>query len=374
MADKDKHDIDLTTLKRMLQGDADLIDASLDLDLGGYVIRIRSNHAAVIERLGSYFSHVPRGTARPDIEILAIERAVVETGLAFTDWAREPGKSGRKDAYFDIPGARVVLKVRTGMLFLQSRSSLIAAGPCLQYDNQVINYINSQYMNWLQHHGWLICHASGLEVNGQGVGLAGFSGGGKSTLMLNLLDDVGVNYVTNDRLFIRPGGGGVLARGIPKLPRINPGTIVHNPKLHGLLSRERRDQLLSLPPQELWHLEEKYDVHVEQIYGPGRVCTEVQLLSFVILNWQRESAEETRVAAVDIGQRRELLEALMKSPGPFYQYPDGTFHSDTAAFDEQAYLEALHGVAVYEVTGKVDFAAAAKQVVALLNLLKETGL
>lgn len=363
----DNSDIDIATLKSMLQGDAELIDESLDLDLDGYGIRIRSNQAAVLERLASYFSHVPRGAARADIEILAIEREVVDAGLAFTDWAREPGKSGRKDAYFDIPGARVVLKVRTGMLFLQSQSSLVAAGPCLQYDNQVINYVNSQYMNWLQHHGWLICHASGLEINGHGVGLAGFSGGGKSTLMLNLLDDDGVNYVTNDRLFIRPSGKGVLARGIPKLPRINPGTIVHNPKLHGLLSRERRDELLSLPPEELWHLEEKYDVHVEQIYGAGRVCTQAQLHSFVILNWQRGSAEETRVTAVDIAQRRELLQALMKSPGPFYQYPDGSFHSDTAAFDEQAYLDALHGVAVYEVTGQVDFAVAAKQIFAFLK-------
>lgn len=364
----DTTDIDITTLKRMLQGDAELVDESLELDLGGFVIRIRSNHAAVIERLASYFSHVPRGTARADIEILAIEREVVDAGLAFADWAREPGKSGRKDAYFDIPGARVVHKVRTGMLFLQSENTLIAAGPCLQYDNQVINYINSQYMNWLQHNGWLICHASGLEINGHGVGLAGFSGGGKSTLMLNLLDDDRVNYLTNDRLFIRSSGSGVLARGIPKLPRINPGTIVHNPKLHGLLSTERRDQLLSLPPEELWHLEEKYDVHVEQIYGPGRVRTEAELHSFVILNWQRDSAEETRVAAVDIGKRRELLQALMKSPGPFYQYRDGTFHSDTAAFDEQAYLDALDGVAVYEVTGQVDFAVAARQLVALLKL------
>jgi HprK-related kinase B len=361
-------DTDTTTLARLLQGNATLLVDSLDLDLDGYSIRIRSNHAPVIERLADYFSHVPRATAKPDIEILAIEREVFDPGLEFTDWAREPGKSGRKDACYDIPGARVVLKVRTGMLFLQSESIRIAAGPCLQYDNQVINYINSQYMNWLQHHGWLICHASGLEINGHGVGLAGFSGGGKSTLMLTLMDDDRVNYLTNDRLFIRPGDDGVQARGIPKLPRINPGTIVHNPALHGLLSRERREELLRLPPEELWHLEEKYDVQVDEVYGAGRITTEAALDSFVILNWQRESAGETSVAAVDIEKRRELLAALMKSPGPFYQHPDGSFQRDDAAFDEQAYVDALEGVTIYEVTGRIDFGRARDAMVELLAL------
>lgn len=360
---------DITSLINTLQGDAELVDESLDLDLNGYSMRIRSNHAPLIERLADYFAHVAPATAAPDIEILAIERDVVDSGLTFTDWAREPGKTGRKDAYFDVPGARVVHKVRTGMLFLQSENARIAAGPCMQYDNQVINFINSQYMNWLQHNGWLICHASGLEIKGHGVGLAGFSGGGKSTLMLNLLDDDEVNYLTNDRLFIRASEDGVLARGIPKLPRINPGTIVYNKRLQGLLSQERREELLRLPPQELWDLEEKYDVHVEQVYGAKRVSTEAKLDSFVILNWQRESDEETRVTAVDIGQRRELLMALMKSPGPFYQYTDGSFHTDDAAFDEQAYLDALQGISIYEVTGNIDFAVAGKQLTDILAQL-----
>lgn len=358
----------ITSLARILVGDAKLIEESLDLDLGGYTIRIRSNHLPLIERLAKYFAHVAPGTMQPDIEILAIEREVLNSGLEFTDWAREPGKTGRKDAYYDLPGVRVVLKVRTGMLFLQSETTRIAAGPCLQYDNQVINYINSQYMNWLQHNGWLICHASGLEIKGHGVGLAGFSGGGKSTLMLNLLDDDGVNYLTNDRLFIRSNSSGVQARGIPKLPRINPGTIVHNPRLQGLLSKERRDQLLQLPQKELWELEEKYDVHVEQIYGPKRVSTEADLHSFIILNWQHDSAEETRVTAVDIEQRQELLEAVMKSPGPFYQYTDGTFQSDTASFDKQAYLDALNGITIYEVTGRVDFGIVGNRLAELLDL------
>ncbi len=362
----EKHNI--ASLSRILLADNKVLDESLDLDLGGYTMRIRSNHLPMLDCLAKYFSHVAPATSKPDVEIHVIDREVMDSGLTFTDWAREPGKTGRKDAYFDIPDARLVLKVRTGMLFLQSESLIIAAGPCLQNDNQVINFINSQYMNWLQRNGWLICHASGLEIRGHGVGLAGFSGGGKSTLMLNLLEENSVNYLTNDRLFIRFTNNHVLARGIPKLPRINPGTIVHNARLHQLLSRQRREELLQLPAEELWHLEEKYDVHVEQVYGPNRVSTEADLQAFVIINWQRDATEETRVSAVDIAQRRELLAALMKSPGPFYQHADGTFHSDTAAFDEQAYLDVLDSVTIYEVTGQIDFDAAGKQLIELLGI------
>ena len=361
--------INLETLIHTLTGNEKSLDENLDLHLAGYTMRIRSNQKPVLEKLAAYFSHVEQGSTEPDIEIHAIQRDVItDSSLEFTDWAREPGKTGRKDAYFDIPNARVVHKVRTGMLFLQSASTRIAAGPCLQNDNQVINFINSQYMDWLQHNGWLICHASGMEVNGHAIGMAGLSGGGKSTLMLNLMEDNSVNYVTNDRLFIRTDDSGVTARGIPKLPRINPGTIVFNERLHGLISQQRRDELLQLPKQELWHLEEKYDVHIEQVYGPGRVTTEAELEAFVILNWQHDTTEKTAVIAVDINQRRELLAALMKSPGPFYQHTDGSFHSDTAEFDEQSYLDALQGVTIYEVTGKVDFDIAGERLSEILDL------
>ena len=64
-----------------------------------------------------------------------------------------------------------------------------------------------------------------------------------------------------------------------------------------------------------------------------------------------------QVSEVDLRQRRELLQAIMKSPGPFYQYLDGSFHQDNTPFDEQAYLDALQGVVVYEAKGGVDFAS-----------------
>jgi len=339
-----------------MMGNAAMCGDALYLGLGECTICLRSNSADLIAGLSEYFGHVVIAAADPDMEIVAVEREAPDIGVDFVDWKREPGKSGRKDAYFDLPSARMVLKVRTGMVFLQSETHRIAAGPCLKYDNQVINFINAQYMNWLQNRGWLICHASGLVKGGNCLAIAGFSGGGKSTLMLRLMDDPEVSYLTNDRLFVYRNGG-TRAVGIPKLPRINPGTIVHNEALHGLLTAEQREAFLAMPPEELWHVEDKYDVHVDRVYGKGRIVVHAPLASFLVLNWERNSAEPMSVVQVDLGDRRDLLSAIMKSPGPFYQFADGRFFTDTMALDEEAYLAALQDVAIYEAKGGVDFDA-----------------
>jgi HprK-related kinase B len=348
-------DIHLDSLADVLRHNQPLCDDELNLQLGACSLRLRSNSDELISRLRNYFGHVVSGADTPDLDLIAIEREPPELGVAFVDWAREPGKTGRKDAYFDLPGGRLIRKVRTGMLFLQSESHRIAAGPCLQYDNQVINFINAQYMNWLQHRGWMICHASGLVYRDCCLGIAGFSGGGKSTLMLHLMEKEDVFYLTNDRLFVRQKAGEAQAVGIPKLPRINPGTIVHNRRLHGLIPEQERQALLQLPPQELWEIEDKYDVLLEQVYGPGKIRPSAPLSAFLVLNWQRDSDHPLEVAPVELSGRRDLLAAIMKSPGPFYQYPDGSFYTDTTPFDEPAYLQALGGVKAYEARGRVDF-------------------
>jgi HprK-related kinase B len=357
-----------------LMDGAGLCEDALDLALGECRIRVRSNSPEHIDQLRSYFGHVVTSFREPTMEIIAVEREAPDPdqdlGVEFVDWKREPGKTGRKDSYVDLPGARLVRKVRTGMVFLHSETMRIAAGPCRRYDNQVINFINAQYMNWLQHRGWQICHASGLVYDGRTLGIAGFSGGGKSTLMLRLLEHPEVNYLTNDRLFIRREDNAVQAIGIPKLPRVNPGTIVHNPRLHPLIPEARRRELLALPADELWHLEDKYDVMVDQVFGADRITPQAPLAAFLVLNWQRKTDAPLRVEPVDLGQRRELLAAIMKSPGPFYQYPDGSFYRDDTPLDEAAYLAELEGVPVYEASGGVDFEALERTVLDRLLALK----
>jgi HprK-related kinase B len=340
-----------------LRGDAVLNSAALYLGLGDCTLRLRSNSVALIDGLSDYFGHVSIAPRDPDIEIIAIERDAPDLDVAFIDWQPEPGKTGRKDSYLDLDGARLVRKVRTGMVFLQDKADGIAAGPCLRYENQVINFINVQYMNWLQNRDWLICHASGLVRDGRCLAMAGLSGGGKSTLMLRMMDSPGVSYLTNDRLFIRSGNGSTEAVGIPKLPRINPGTIVHNPALHGLLTAQQRDAYLAMPPAQLWPLEDKYDVHIDRIYGPGRISERAGLSAFLVLNWERDIDKPLKIERVNIDERRDLLAAIMKSPGPFYQFTDGRFFSDTMALDPEPCLKTLDGIDIFEASGGLDFDA-----------------
>lgn len=65
------------------------------------------------------------------------------------------------------------------------------------------------------------------------------------------------------------------------------------------------------------------------------------------------------IEEVDLAARPDLLAAIMKSAGPFYQFPDGSFLRDTAAPDPEGYLAALRNVRVQEVTGRLDFDAIA---------------
>lgn len=351
---------DLPSAIATLRGDLPLCDTVLYLRMGHCVLRVQCNCVQVLDRLRAYFAHVVAEPGSADIEVVAIERGALDAGVNFIDWQHEPGKTGRKDAYVDIPGGRLLLKVRTGMVFLQSERDRVAAGPCLRYESQLINFINAQYMNWLQRRGWLICHAAALVHGDRGLAIAGLSGGGKSTLMLQLLEEDSVAYMTNDRLFIRRASNTTEAVGIPKLPRINPGTIVHNPTLHHMLEPRRREQLQRLPQPVLWSLEEKHDVNIEKIYGPGRMVSRAPLANFLILNWRHDSKQALRLQRVDLSKRPKLLGAIMKSPGPFHQYADGSFYVNGTAFDEHAYVAALQGVRIFEAGGRVDFSALAR--------------
>lgn len=330
---------------------------SVCIGLGGWSLRIRSNSAALLEQLADYFSHVAVAEATSGSEVVAIECASPRLGLDFVDWRREPGKQGRKDSYVDLEGGRVIRKVRTGMVFVQGPDVGVAAGECLRHDNQVINFINAQYMNHLQQQGWLICHAAGLVRNGRAIGLAGMSGGGKSTLMLHLLDDRRNRYLTNDRLFVRPLDGSVQATGIPKLPRVNPGTILHDPSLASLIDDVERAGFAALSSEQLWELERKYDVPIQRLFGHEPVVAPQPLAAFVILNWRRGESALANLQRVDLASRPDLLGALMKSPGPFYQDAAGDFQRDDTALDSVRYLQVLRDTPIYEVCGGVDFSA-----------------
>jgi HprK-related kinase B len=81
------------------------------------------------------------------------------------------------------------------------------------------------------------------------------------------------------------------------------------------------------------------------------------LSAFLVLNWERNCDKPLKVERVNLDERQDLLSAIMKSPGPFYQLADGRFFNDSMALDQAAYLKSLAGIKIFEASGGVNFDA-----------------
>jgi HprK-related kinase B len=329
--------------------------AELSIRVGDCEIAIESTSRELIEWLRAYYGSLVCARRAPSLRITAVQAEIPPFPVAFADWPRDAGKVGRKDAFADVGGGRVVRKVRTGMQFLISPEHRIAIGDCLTHANQVVNFVNSQHIAWLMARGYVLCHAAGVVAGDAGFAIAGMSGGGKSTLALHLIRR-GLSYTSNDRLMIRGDAREARMAGIAKSPRINPGTALCNPDLRALLTEDRQQALAELDEDALWDLEEKYDVPIETLYGPGRTVLDAPLRGLLVLAWQREGGAPTEIRRVAIEERPELLAAVMKGPGPFVVEPAEAVRPQPP----ESYHRALASVAVFEARGRLDFEHAAR--------------
>jgi HprK-related kinase B len=340
----------------------------LDLAISGFAIRVRSNTPALVAELAEYFRGNPSTGADPELVVHALETPDRDAGVPLVDWPREPGKSGRKEALCDLADGRLVRKVRTGMQFLIGRGAeRWAIGPCRANPNQVVNFVIAQYIAWRLDRDAVLCHAAAVCGGGRGLAVAGLSGGGKSTLALRLVAR-GLDFVSNDRLLVRRADGAPRAYGVPKLPRINPGTALHQAELEGVLPPERRAALRALPREELWDLEEKYDVDVERRFPGASFEDDTPLHALVVLDWERDGSEPTRLERVELSGRPDLLAAVAKSAGPFFLPRSGPAPKGPTLPPDAAYHERLRGVEVAVLRGRVDFDAAAEHGLELLGL------
>ncbi len=330
------------------------IRGNIFLELGGWIsIEVRSNSLQLISRLERYFQeHLTKGK-KADIVIQALEMASPEIPVTYTIKEPDPGKTKIKEEYFDLPDGRIVRKRLTGMVFIFGGEIHLAAGPCLANDNQVVNFINNRFLEHMLLRKGLLAHAAGVCWDDQGMAIAGFSGTGKSTLSLKLLEN-GATFISNDRLVLRREVQGLRMYGIPKHPRVNPGTLLASPGLSGIIAEKDRLAFLELPDDELWHMERKYDVHVNEIFGAGRFKLDTALKGIAVLTWKR-GQEKPHVAQVDFSTRRDLLDAFMKPVGLF-------FHTDSGVvpdFSPANYIKTMKECPVFEISGGVDFKFAA---------------
>ncbi|MDJ0784238.1 MAG: HprK-related kinase B [Desulfosarcinaceae bacterium] len=320
-------------------------------------LQVDCSTTALRDGLIAYFA--PFVTAEPprkrEICISVHEAPPPEITETLTVKQPDPGKTKIKEAYLDLTDGRIVRKRLTGMCFYFSDREHLAVGPCQENLNQVVNFINNRFIQWRLCQGALLGHAAAVTKLGRGLAMAGFSGAGKSTLSLHVMAGDAI-FVSNDRLMVTPSGDGLRMSGVAKLPRINPGTILNNPKLGVLLSAAEKAQFSALGREELWNLEHKYDVPIETCFGADRFVLSAEMTGLVILNWQHSDAP-TRVAVVDPAQRSDLLPAFMKSTGLFF-LPHAECRMPAPTLEN--YTDLLSRCTVIEISGGVDFAKAAQ--------------
>lgn len=334
----------------------------LFLRFGHCTVEVETSHESIAEALMRYFSPFVSGAGSAEILISVHEAPEYGLPVDFIPKPLEPGKAKIKEEFFDLSDGRIVRKRLTGMLFVFGDGENVAIGPCLENLNQVVNFINNRYIEWILCRGCLLGHAAGVVLGGQGLALAGFSGAGKSTLALHLMNQ-GATFVSNDRLMIETHKNGLLMHGVAKMPRINPGTALNNPYLRKIMSAEEQARFANMAADDLWELEHKYDALIDDCYGPNRFVLRAVMNGLVLLNWSRQGGA-TKVTPVDLAERRDLLPAFMKSVGLFFRpSQDCAIPSPS----EDAYIAFLSRCRVVEISGGVDFAAASEACLKLVS-------
>lgn len=323
------------------------LERNLAVDFGNYTIGVRTNSESLEKELTGYFREFLIEFDSPDSVIDAIEGNPPEVDEAFIAKMPEPGKTKIKEEYLELKKGRVVHKRLTGMMFFFGDGVNLAIGPCVNNPNQVINFVNNRYIEYMIQQGSLLFHSAAVAYRGKGISLAGFSGMGKSTLALHVMSR-GVDFISNDRLMVRREDERLRMYGVAKYPRINPGTILNNRDLRSLLSDEERADLSDMPLEKLWELEQKYDLYIDEVYGDDKFHLQAEMGALVILNWQRNN-QKISIHKIDISKREDLYPAFTKSPGLF-------FLSDREPeIVNSEYTDLLSDCDVFEVSGGIDF-------------------
>ena len=343
---------------------------TLALQIGGVPIAVDADAPRVAARVRDYFAPyltaaVPHGAAAVHL----VMGEPVYDAERLRDVPRRLREQGVKEAFYDAGGVRIVVKRRTGVTMYVAGPDHYVAGDLIRNFNQVVNLVMTVYAKAMLRAGYVMLHASAILGAGGGVAFASASGLGKSTIALALVERH-QHLVTNDRLFVRlmPDGGaaaadaavrpapdgavrpapdGVEMVGVPKKPRVNPGTLLKIPSLAPLVTDEERAQYGTMPPEELWAVEQKHDVDVDALYGPGTTRLSGPLRAIFLLRWSPLD-RGWNVRTLPVEERGPALEPLLKTAGVYDVSPP-------PAAEQQRALRAVAGaLAVYDVRGWAD--------------------
>jgi HprK-related kinase B len=316
----------------------------------GVALSVHTNDPRVTSGLARYFAPFRTSApARDALAISALQGTPIYDPLLPGDVAR--GGPGRmvKEAFYDVPGGRIVVKRRTGLVVYIAEPVHYVVGDLVANLSQAANVISMVFTKAMLRRGYVMLHASAALGGEGGVAFAAQSGAGKSTMALALVE-AGYRFVTNDRLLVRLDNGQVEMVGVPKIPRVNPGTLLRLSRLTALLPPEARRRYEHMSPDALWATEEKRDVEVDRIFGPGTFQLTGRLRVIYLLAWRRGEAQ-WEVHPLDPQVRRAALRGMIKRVGVQDLQPPSPAAQE-AALDAMA-----DAIPVYEVTGQPDVGA-----------------
>jgi HprK-related kinase B len=317
--------------------------------VSGYPIRVAVNDRRLDKAVKRYFEPFLSPASAGAIRVTgAIGEPMLDR--AALRLVRRPG-ARPKIAYYDSADARVILKKRSGVVHYLWGDRAYAVGDLVRHPQQLFNLVGLAFGRALRRRGHVALHASGVARGGAGIGFVGPSGSGKSTLALTLME-FGYDYVSNDRLFIGEGADGVEVTGVPKWPRVNPGTLLASDRLRSLMNLEEIAKYRALSGTELWGVEDKHDVPIESIYGRGRLALRVGLETLFILSWRDGGTPSVQPVPHD--ERHDALLPFVKTEA--YDPPEAP--AATAA----RVSVLIRDVPLYRVTGGADIPWLARRV------------
>jgi HprK-related kinase B len=330
---------------------------SLLLDFSGYIIEFLTNSKLLLDELTDYYQHF-LAAQKTDPQCI-VEGLQSDTPNVVGNWQvkqPDPGKSKIKEHLLILDNGHAVKKVLTGVHLIFIGNRRVCIGPLENNPNQVVNFINNMHLEYCLRFGGQLFHASGVCMGENGLGMAGLSGKGKSTLALRLLQN-GMDLVSNDRLVVSSTELGLRMQGVAKYPRINPGTIINQPELLNLTSAENLLRYRTMSIDELWHLEEKYDAFIEDTFDCAFKLDAVMKM-FVVLDWELHSDQPTQFERYNPSACEVLVENVMKSPGIMLPIANKRIPQAIS----QTYIELLKQCDFYVLSGRVDFDCAAAQI------------
>ena len=225
-------------------------------------------------------------------------------------------------------------------------------GPVSHNFSQLVNLVGNVYGLHLVDGGGAMIHASAVcDAQGRAMAVMGQSGMGKSSVAVRLMEQ-GFDYISNDRVILEPHltEPTVKVHGLPKLPRVNPGTLLDGDKTRFILDPASQDRYASLPREELWKVEEKYDIEVDKLLG-RRWLLSGDLKAALVLNW-RHGGDGLRLQRLTPSQALTELKQVSKT--------FGVFDMRLVSHKDSALAQTARRVPVYRVTGRPDPAQLAR--------------